>query len=196
MQQARPNHVIASWFTHRASPQTLFPPTTKYLASNSVNRFIRTDDSNEFLIYTDGACSNNGRYNPRGGCAFVFGPDDDATYCFPLAQGPVATSNRAELKAALAALQYRNWDQERFDTLVIATDSAYVAKVATTWCHTWLNNGWRTAGSGFVANRDLWEELLDEITEWYHRGLQVKFWQIPRGNNLDADAAAKWAAQN
>lgn len=66
-------------------------------------------------IYTDGACSYNGLPNARGGYAFVFNADEDGVVAEPLEpQGPTGhvyrpTSNRAELRAVIAALQFRGW---------------------------------------------------------------------------------------
>lgn len=39
----------------------------------------------------------------------------------PFGDHSIATSNRADLRAAIAALRLSNWKQEGFDTIVIAT---------------------------------------------------------------------------
>jgi ribonuclease HI len=167
-------------------------------------RFVRTTNQNQILIYTDGACLNNGQIDPppAAGCAFVFRPDEpDGTVKFRLEEeGPTGntatqTSNRAELRAVIAALQYREWGGEGWHELVIATDSEYVAFGATEWVVGWLRNGWKTSQRFAVKNRDLWELLLTRVQQ-LARGqqLQVLFWRIPRNLNQRADAAAKNAA--
>jgi ribonuclease HI len=74
-------------------------------------RFVRRSaPTEEMLIYTDGACLNNGQADPKAGCAFVFVPKTPGVgnpvtygeYSFRLEnRGPTGeeapqTSNRAE----------------------------------------------------------------------------------------------------
>jgi ribonuclease HI len=40
----------------------------------------------------------------------------------------------------------------------------------------------------------LWELLLGDVERCADQGLQVEFWDIPRGQNVIADRAAKAAA--
>ncbi|KAE8132728.1 ribonuclease H-like domain-containing protein [Aspergillus pseudotamarii] len=187
------------------TPQSLFPPGTSTNASPHVRRFIHRTNANQFLIYTDGACLDNGRANPRAGCSFVFKPSTtqsrDAGYVrFPLEnQGPTGeahqqTSNRAELRAVIAALRFRFWTGEGFNNLVIATDSEYVVEGVTSWVRGWIRRGWKTSIGAAVKNRDLWECLLGEIERWDSNGMKVKFWRIPRDWNTDADYHARHAA--
>lgn len=174
------------------TPETLF---------TTGSRFQRRSKPGQFLIFTDGACPSNGRPSATAGCAFVFGypssgPSMTNTVSFPLErQGPSGftyrpTSNRAELRAVIAALQFRSWVDEGWDELVIATDSEYVVMGATAWMRSWLRNGWRT-NSGPVKNWDLWELLLHKLQTL---PLRVLFWRIPREWNGWADEGAKAAA--
>lgn len=187
------------------TPQSLFLPRISERAIPPVCRFIHPTNSKQFLIYTDGACLDNGRVNPRAGCSFVFKPSTQQPQRpgyirFPLENGgPTGevhpqTSNRAELRAVIAALRFRSWSGEGFNSLVIATDSEYVVEGVTSWVRGWLRRGWRTSTGAAVKNRDLWECLLGEIERKDGHGLQVKFWHIPRGWNTDADYHAKHAA--
>ncbi|KAJ4185722.1 hypothetical protein NW755_008172 [Fusarium falciforme] len=105
------------------------------------------------------------------------------------------TNNRAELRAVLAALRFRYWPGDGFTTLVVATDSEYVAKGATEWAYGWVRNLWRNSRNAEVVNRDLWEALLGEIERLDEAGLKVEFWRIPRSMNAVADRAAKQAAE-
>jgi ribonuclease HI len=162
------------------------------------------------LIYTDGACLDNGQQNPRGGCGFVFrsstpaSPDGepvfDGTVSFRLeSKGPGGTtqpqtSNRAELRAVIGVLQFRAWYGEGWKRLVIATDSEYVVNGATKWVPGWERNGWFTAKKTSVKNRDSWELLLEEVRKLAEQGVDVLFWRIPRELNKVADEAAKKGA--
>jgi ribonuclease HI len=181
----------------------LFPPALGFnnILPGGVNRFIRSTNRRQFLIYTDGSCLENGRANPVGGCAFVFNnrPDGQAGLTLehegPFGDSHIPSSNRAELRAVIAALRYRYWVEDGFNSLVIATDSAYVVHGITEWVIVWLRNGWRTSSNVPVRNRDLWECLLGEIEAWRDEGLEVQFWGISRAWNVDADALAREAAR-
>lgn len=142
--------------------------------------------------------------NPRAGCSFIFRkPSTKAPKrhrcIFALEEkGPAGeefsqTSDRAELRAVIGALRFRHWVGEGFKSLVIATDSEYVAEGANCWVKNWLRNNWRT-NYGPVKNKDLWQALLGEFERWEDRGLRIKFWRIPREWNSEADSAAKEAA--
>ncbi|KAJ4403729.1 hypothetical protein N0V82_010612 [Gnomoniopsis sp. IMI 355080] len=183
----------------QARPAELFTPSLNRCSSRAL-RFINATNKHQALIYTDGACLNNGQPNPRAGWAFVFSPSSLASGRLEN-QGPFGgpsqpqTSNRAELRAVIAALRFRHWTAEGFQSVVIATDSEYVVNGATTWARGWVKNGWRTAAGAAVKNRDLWEMLLGEVERWDEEGLEVVFWRIGRQLNEVADAAAKKAAE-
>ncbi|KAG5980179.1 hypothetical protein E4U55_004303 [Claviceps digitariae] len=183
------------------TPNVLFPPSLILRAAFQAHRYIHRDDVRKILIYTDGACLNNGQVGSKAGWAFVFIPFKDEGISARLENnGPFGdrhdqTSNRAELRAVIAALRFRHWVGEGFDTIVLATDSEYVAKGATEYARTWVHNGWRRSNEDkVVKNQDLWKALLGEIERWDSEGLKVQFWRIPRALNVMADRAAKCAA--
>jgi ribonuclease HI len=113
------------------------------------------------------------------------------------------TSNRAELRAVVAALHYFRmghhdldfWKPKECAKLVIATDSAYVVNGATSWAKKWESNGWVSSTGEDVKNQDLWEELLKGV-RWLQseRCQKVSLWHIPREQNTLADRGAKYAA--
>ncbi|KAJ6005032.1 hypothetical protein N7540_012831 [Penicillium herquei] len=186
------------------TPKSLFYPKTDYY-SVPAKRFIHCDFPNTFLVYTDGACLNNGAPNATAGCAFVFGETEqntkDPTYAlFPLEnRGPTGevqrlTSNRAELRAVIAASRFCDWITEGFNTMVIAMDSEYVVEGITTPLRTWISHGWRINTGAPVMNRDLWECLLGEVERWHAYGMKLEFWRIDRRDNSEADYYAGIAA--
>ncbi|KAI8946031.1 ribonuclease H-like domain-containing protein [Xylaria longipes] len=185
----------------QVKPTELFPGKATYAR---ITRYIRHQYPTQVLIFTDGACLNNGQPNPKAGWAFVQGPgfggqpstvSGRLENAGPFGDPSIQTSNRAELRAVIAALRFRAWDGEGFKTIVIATDSEYVSQGATTWARTWIRNGWQKNGSGEVKNKDMWETLLGEVERWHDRGVSIQFWRIPRAWNTVADAAAKKAAE-
>ncbi|RYP68171.1 hypothetical protein DL771_006821 [Monosporascus sp. 5C6A] len=156
-----------------ATPANVFSGRKTHLR---IIRYTHRNDDSKVLIRTDGACLNNGQGNPRAGWAFLHGINADS--CTPLVtsgrleeKGPFGdegsqTSNRAELRAVIAALRFRHWPVEGFRTLVVAADSEYVVDGATMWTRTWVKNGWKTQVGDKVKNRDLWKALLGEV-EWF-----------------------------
>ena len=101
--------------------------------------------------YTDGAC----RGNPGpGGWAWAVSADHYAS-------GAEAhtTNQRMELRAVLEALGTLGPQD-----LEIVSDSSYVVKCFhDRWYVGWQRRGWRNSQGRAVANRDLWEPLVDQV---------------------------------
>lgn len=189
-----------------STPASVFPGRA---TCGQITRFTHRQDPRKVLVFTDGACINNGQANPKAGWAFVHGPraqgdpgNDPARFTAgrlekkgPFGDAGGQTSNRAEMRAAIAALRFRHWPGEGFESMVIATDSEYVVEGATGWVRGWIRNGWKTRTGGDVKNKDLWECLLGDIERFQvEYGMRVEFWRIPRELNGIADSAAKTAA--
>ena len=153
------------------------------------------------LICTDGACSDNGRYGAKAAAGFAFSNigRENTRGCVSLPlerEGPdgnkhTPTSNRAELRAVIAALEWRRWYLEGWDALVIATDSTYVVNGSTTWVSAWIDREWNKANGSKAANKDLWKHLLRLFREYAIHGCEVMMWHIPRSQNQLADKNAR-----
>ena len=99
-------------------------------------------------VYTDGACLGN---PGPGGWAWAV-PDG------PFASGaePRTTNQRMEIQAALAAVT------ELDGPLDVFSDSTYVVNAfRDRWWEGWVARGWLNAQKKPVANRDLWEPLIN-----------------------------------
>lgn len=101
-------------------------------------------------IYTDGACSGNP--GPGGwawvvpGGAWASGADAHTT------------NQRMEITAAFEALRAFT------GPVSIVSDSTYVVHCFRDgWWRGWQRRGWRNAAGKPVANRDLWEPLIDLV---------------------------------
>ncbi|MEZ5206299.1 MAG: RNase H family protein [Acidimicrobiales bacterium] len=107
------------------------------------------------VVYTDGACSGN---PGPGGWAWAV-PDG------PYASGPAAntTNQRMEIEAALDAVRVLG-DPAR--PLEVVSDSTYVVNCfRDRWYDGWHRRGWVNSQRKPVANRDLWEPLIDRVLE-------------------------------
>ena len=101
------------------------------------------------IVYTDGACSGN---PGPGGWAWAVAPAG------PFAAGAEArsTNQRMEIKAVLEAARALDGHLE------IRSDSTYVVNCfRQRWWEKWLAKGWVSSQRKPVANRDLWEPLID-----------------------------------
>ena len=101
-------------------------------------------------VYTDGACLGN---PGPGGWAWAV-PGDG------FASGAEAhtTNQRMEIQAALEAVQSLD------GPLVVVSDSTYVVNCfRDRWWEGWLARGWMNKAKKPVANRDLWEPLIEAV---------------------------------
>lgn len=108
-------------------------------------------------IFTDGACSGNPGPGGWGVVLRCEGHEKE------LSGGErETTNNRMELTAAimgLAALKRRC-------EVRLVTDSKYVADgINKGWAVSWKNNGWRKADKKPALNVELWDRLLELLSE-------------------------------
>lgn len=121
-----------------------------------------------FYLYTDGATSNNGKYNAKGGWAAVcFSKESNSNYNenflhFQLTGNQMPTTNqRMELTAALRGLEAVSPILKFEDKVILRTDSAYLCNCAKNkWYLSWERNGWKNSKKEPVANQDLWEKII------------------------------------
>ena len=107
-------------------------------------------------IYSDGACSGNGRGNACGGWAAIL--VHPAKTRELSGREPDTTNQRMELRAAIEGLKALTAPC----SVTVYSDSAYVVDCfRNRWHDGWRRNGWRTSAKQPVANRELWERLLE-----------------------------------
>ena len=107
--------------------------------------------SNPTVVYTDGACLGN---PGPGGWAWV----EEATGVYEAGPEPRTTNQRMEIRAALEAVNSHP------GPLVVVSDSTYVVNCfRDRWWEGWLRRGWKNSAGKPVANRDLWEPLVDLV---------------------------------
>jgi len=97
----------------------------------------------DYYVFTDGACSNNGKPTAKAGIGVFFGPDDPRNISRPLDPGIKQTNNTAELTAIIQAYSVIQDDLENGKRVAICTDSEYAIRCATTYgrrCHA---KGWK-----------------------------------------------------
>ncbi len=121
-----------------------------------------SDSAKHVEIFSDGACSGNP--GPGGwGTLLRWDGHEKELSGFE----PETTNNRMELTAAIAGLEAL----KRPCRVRLTTDSEYLKKGMTEWLEGWVRRGWKNAQKKEVANRDLWERLLElsrrHRVEWH-----------------------------
>lgn len=144
-----------------------------------------SNNASQVEIFSDGACSGNP--GPGGwGTLLRYNDTEKELSGFELE----TTNNRMELIGAIAGLE----SLTRPCKVILTTDSQYVKKGMTEWIQNWVKKGWKNSQKKAVANRDLWERLL-QLTEKH----QVE-WHWVRGHtghpeNERCDALARAAIE-
>lgn len=135
-------------------------------------------------IYTDGACSNNGRSNGQGGIGVYWGENHQNNISEPLSGRQ--TNQRAEIEAARRGIEQAR--SEGYKSVTVKTDSQYVKNAAESWIPNWERNGYTSAGKP-VVNESEFRALKDSM-----RGMDVNFEKVDRSVNA-ADPLAREGAK-
>jgi ribonuclease HI/uncharacterized phage-like protein YoqJ len=133
------------------------------------------------VVYTDGACSGN---PGPGGWAWAVAPSGP----FEAGAEAKSTNQRMELKAVLDALTKLDGELE------VRSDSTYVVNCfRDRWWEGWLARGWVNKQKKPVANRDLWEPL---INEYRRRADEISFtWVKGHGDDKLNDVVDRLAVE-
>ena len=111
-----------------------------------------TRQSKLIEIFSDGACSGNP--GPGGYGTILRHGEHEKELSGYAAE---TTNNRMEMLGAIAGLEAL----KRPCRVCLTTDSQYLVKGMTEWIENWQRKGWKNSKKEEVANRDLWERLLD-----------------------------------
>lgn len=102
---------------------------------------------NKLLIFTDGACTNNGKPNAKAGCGVFYPNKEYDNISVRFNKHPI-TNQRAELYAIYLALLTSNESD-----IIIYTDSLYSIKCLTEWMPKWKLSG------KSVKNQDILSDI-------------------------------------
>ncbi|MCL2062711.1 MAG: ribonuclease HI [Firmicutes bacterium] len=106
-------------------------------------------------IYTDGACSGNPGVGGWAAVLIYNGREKEIS-------GYVkeTTNNRMELFAIISGLSIL----KEACRVTVYSDSAYAVDAFNKkWLNAWQANNWKTADKKDVKNRDLWNDLLNQL---------------------------------
>ena len=108
-------------------------------------------------IYTDGACSGN---PGPGGYGVILKSNGKEKI---LSKGyKNTTNNRMELRAVIAGLSAL---KERCKVQIFSDSKYIIDAVNNGWAFRWKKNGWKRNKKEYALNPDLWDNLLDLISQ-------------------------------
>ena len=139
---------------------------------NHNNVIMNLKDDNvfnpDYYVYTDGACSNNGRDNALAGIGIFFGIHDNRNISKKI-EGK-KTNNTAELTAIVETYHIIENDILTGKKIAIVSDSEYAIKCVSSYGEKCYKKGWNVD----IPNK----ELVKTAYEMYKDKLNVQFIHI------------------
>lgn len=108
------------------------------------------------ILYTDGACRNNGSKNAAGGWAYVLLWNSMKRELWHSNFEQPATNNRMEIQSIISGLRdiKSRWIHP-YPGIAVISDSKYCVNGASSWMYLWEKKGWKK------KNTDLWKKMFD-----------------------------------
>jgi ribonuclease HI len=126
-------------------------------------------------VFTDGACSHNGRKDAKAGYAVWFPEAKDLSEAARVPSSQPQTNQRAEMAAihrAAVILDSKGYHDEDIE---VYTDSEYCINCLTKWLPGWVSRNWKTSAGGDVLHRDLIQETSALLSKFKsHRFIHVR----------------------
>ena len=130
----------------------------------------------DYYVYTDGACSNNGKENALAGIGIFFGINDIRNISKKI--DGKQTNNIAELTAIIETYNIRENDIKNGKRVIIVTDSEYAIKCVSSYGKKCYEKGWKKD----IPNK----ELVKNAYEIYKDKINIQFMHIKsHTNNID-----------
>jgi ribonuclease HI len=124
-------------------------------------------------VYTDGACSKNGKADAQASWAFYFPEHKSISNAARVPEHQMQTNQRGELMAIAEAVKVAETSFPLLETeLKIYTDSMYSKNCLTTWLPSWVRNNWKTSQGGDVQHRDLIEDSANRLSRFKSFNIQ------------------------
>jgi len=164
---------------------------------SAIAKGFNVDNDGYIEVYTDGACTNNGKVNAKAGIG-VFWSNQIRSVANKLnvsepAKGNKATNNTGEIQAITRSIEQAI--DQNISFLRVVSDSKFAIQCVEDWMPRWKLNGWKTT-TGNVVNRIDLEELDHTLKKAADCNMIVAFKHV-RGHigNLGNEAADRLAVE-
>ena len=118
-------------------------------------------------VFTDGACSNNGKIGAKASWAFWFPEHPKLSKADKVRDENMQTNQRGELTAIAKAVETALVSFDPAETnLLIFTDSMYSKNFLTLWLPSWIRKDWKNTQGVAVAHRDLIEKTATNLSKF------------------------------
>ena len=114
------------------------------------------------MVFTDGACPNNGKGGARAGIG-VWWNHGHKHNVSERVKGEKQTNNVGEIQAIVRAIEVA-FQMKTVRKLQINTDSEFTINSVTKWMSGWKKKGWKKADGKEVANKEDFM-ILDEVLQ-------------------------------
>ena len=173
----------------------------KFDTKEEADNFIKVNDAKhmvsdnvfnpDYYVYTDGACSNNGRDNALAGIGIYFGRNDNRNISKKI-EGK-QTNNTAELSAIIETYYIIENDILNGKKIAIVSDSEYAIKCVSSYGEKCYNKGWNVD----IPNKELvktaYEMYKDKLIQFIHIKAHTHNTDIHSVGNDNADKLANIA---
>ena len=127
-------------------PNSEKKPIHHKVSKNKIEKMAKIDKPSgvfipDYYVYTDGACSNNGRKNAKAGLGIYFGENDSRNKSARVHHWR-QTNNTAELLAIIKTYKIIKPDLDLGKKVCIASDSQYSINCATKYGEKMAKNNW------------------------------------------------------
>ena len=152
-------------------------PITSFFHTNKCKQKVDINDFNpDYYVYTDGACSNNGKDNAFAGIGIFFGINDNRNISKNI-EGK-QTNNTAELTAIIETYNIIENDIINGKKIAIVSDSEYAIRCVSSYGEKCFKKDWNVD----IPNK----ELIKKAYELYKNKRNIKFVHIKaHTNNTD-----------
>ncbi|XP_061935741.1 ribonuclease H1 isoform X1 [Apis cerana] len=120
-----------------------------HIENKEISGDFNIDNDGYVNVYTDGACSLNGRKNAQAGIGVWFGNNHPLNISKAVVGR--ATNNMAEIQAVTIAAKQAK--KAGIKNLKINTDSQFLISCINNWMPKWKRNGWKTFNNKPVINK-------------------------------------------
>ena len=153
---------ITNFFLPKSTHNNVSTPISLTTSNLNIQFPINKPQDKSITIYTDGACSNNGKKNAAAGIGVYV----ENIYNISEKISGRQTNQRAELYAILKALNVININD--YTKIIIYTDSLYSINCITKWIKTWIKNGWLDKKKHPIKNKDIIQSIYNIYNKYNH----------------------------